>query len=298
MKSCINTSFIHHSKYFACLFFLFFTSCVCSRYYAITGYDYRKITTYQADSVAFDISSLTYRKICDGIEIARLENERLPLIATIIKVSFKNEALKIVATEEGRFRGNFVKPETTFSFAKRFNTNIAINANFFTYRCSVFDPLYKPLGLFIERGKIVSKYNKDFVSVYFGKNKEISVDLERDQDAYFAIAGFNKVIERGKVILRGKSTKTDSRTLLGVDKEENTLFILCIDGEVKKRSRGASLIEATRLLYALGAFEAIELDGGGSSTIVAKIDSVQQQLVPSSKKQLRKVAINLGFIVE
>ena len=111
------------------------------------------------------------------------------------------------------------------------------------------------------------------------------------------IAGFNQVLKDGKIVITGKSKKIDSRTLIGINKTKDILFLLCVDGERKKISEGATLIKATKIMKEIGAYEAIELDGGGSSTLIVKIEGVQHQLVPSSKKQFRKVATNLGFKV-
>ena len=104
-------------------------------------------------------------------------------------------------------------------------------------------------------------------------------------------------IKSGKIVLSGKSKKMDSRTLIGLNHAKDIIFILCVDGERKKISEGATLIKATKIIEKLGAYDAIELDGGGSSTLIAKLDGKQHQIIPSSKKQFRKVATNLGFKV-
>lgn len=306
---------------FLFLFVVCFTSCISPKNIAITGYDYRKLTSVQV-SQKIDLSHLSYTEIADGIFIARIENTSFPLIATIAKVNLKVPSLKIVATEEERFKvnkrtnstsssllQNFVLPETTLSFAKRCDTNLAVNANFFTFKRSFFDKFYKPLGLFINNGKHLSPAKEYFTAMIFSKEKKpviVRVEEDRMEDVeklafdgvQFGIAGYNKIIEDGRIILQGVSKRQDSRTLMGTNKAGDELFILMIDGERKALSRGLSLLDATRLFLQVGVFEGIELDGGGSSTLVAKIDGIQHQLVPASKKQCRRVAVNLGFIVE
>lgn len=280
------------------LVFSFF-SCISSKYVAITGYDYRKITTNQREKL--DFSSINYTKIAEGIFIARIEQASFPLVATIAKIDLKEEHLKIVATEQTRFvlqgfYNGFVKPEKTLSFAKRCNTNLAINANFFNFTTSFLDKLYKPLGLFVSNGMLLSPNREDFAPITFDEAKKVSMQKGSFEDAQFGIAGYNKVIEEGNIVLKGKSKRVDSRTLIGLNKVGDELFILLIDGERKTLSRGLSLIDAARFFLEMGVFEGIELDGGGSSTLVAKIEGVQHQLVPSAKKQCRRVAVNLGFI--
>lgn len=277
--------------------FLLFTSCVSNKYYAITGYSYKKITSYQ-NNESFNLENINYTKIIDGIEIARLANETQPLIATIAKINLKDSNLIIIGTEKTRFkRDGFVLAETTMAFAKRNDTDLAINANFFTFKYSFLDVLYKPLGLYINEGNILSNAHPDFAQIVFTHNKEplISKDFDTSFDVMYGIAGHNQVLKNGKIVISGKSKKMDSRTLIGVNQTKDIIIILCIDGERKKISEGATLIKATKIIEKLGVYDAIELDGGGSSTLIAKIEGKQQQIIPSSKKQFRKVATNLGF---
>ena len=278
---------------------LLLTSCVSNKYLAITGYDYKNITHYQSNE-SFDIEHITYSKIADGIELARLANEAHPLIATIAKINLKNPSLTIINTEKARFKKGFVLAETTLSFAKRNDTTIAINANFFTFKCSFLDSLYKPLGLYINDYSVLSNAHSDFAQLVFSPNREplIQQSFDTSSDVMCGIAGFNQVLKNGSIVITGKSKKNDSRTLIGINKTKDILFLLCVDGERKKISEGATLIKATKIMKEVGAYEAIELDGGGSSTLIAKIDGMQHQLVPSSKKQFRKVATNLGFKIK
>ena len=287
------------SKNIHIFIFLLLTSCISNKYYSITGYDYKNITHYQS-SESFDIEHITYSKIADGIELARLANEAPPLIATIAKIDLKNPSLTIINTEKARFKKGFVLAETTLSFAKRNDTTIAINANFFTFKCSFLDSLYKPLGLYINDYSVLSNAHSDFAQLVFSPNREplIQQGFDTSSDVMCGIAGFNQVLKDGKIVITGKSKKIDSRTLIGINKTKDILFLLCVDGERKKISEGATLIKATKIMKEIGAYEAIELDGGGSSTLIAKINGKQHQLIPSSKKQFRKVATNLGFKIK
>jgi hypothetical protein len=59
------------------------------------------------------------------------------------------------------------------------------------------------------------------------------------------------------------------RTLLGWTKAGDVLLV-AVDGRWPGRSNGATLWEATDLLLELGAYNAVNLDGGGSSTFVTR----------------------------
>jgi exopolysaccharide biosynthesis protein len=59
------------------------------------------------------------------------------------------------------------------------------------------------------------------------------------------------------------------RTAIGVDKRGKYLYLVVIDGRLPGYSKGATLTELANFLIELGAHFAINLDGGGSSTLVA-----------------------------
>jgi hypothetical protein len=65
----------------------------------------------------------------------------------------------------------------------------------------------------------------------------------------------------------GLPTDRHPRTAIGYT-EEGDLLLLVVDGR-QGASRGASLIELAEIMISLGAVEAMNLDGGGSSTMVA-----------------------------
>lgn len=57
------------------------------------------------------------------------------------------------------------------------------------------------------------------------------------------------------------------RTAVGFDARAGLLWMVVVDGRQMPRSAGMSLPELTELLLALGAAEALNLDGGGSSVM-------------------------------
>jgi len=59
------------------------------------------------------------------------------------------------------------------------------------------------------------------------------------------------------------------RTLAGV-RSDGRILLVTIDGRRPGWSAGATLPEAARVMRALGAREALNLDGGGSTTMTVK----------------------------
>lgn len=64
-------------------------------------------------------------------------------------------------------------------------------------------------------------------------------------------------------------TSRHNRTALGM-KKDGTIVMLVVDGRFKNQCEGLSLNELTQVMRWLGCTEAINLDGGGSSTLYVK----------------------------
>lgn len=97
-----------------------------------------------------------------------------------------------------------------------------------------------------------------------------TVDFENIESA---ISGGGIVLKNGvkPSDLGENATGRNPRTLLGTNKEGDTLILMCIDGKraTSSTSIGATLDEAIELMKAEGAYNAMSLDGGGSTTMVA-----------------------------
>jgi exopolysaccharide biosynthesis protein len=68
-----------------------------------------------------------------------------------------------------------------------------------------------------------------------------------------------------QVFVRGRQ----ARTLAGVT-EDGRLLLVTVDGRRPGWSVGMTLPEAARLMRSLGARDALNLDGGGSTTMVVR----------------------------
>ena len=107
------------------------------------------------------------------------------------------------------------------------------------------------------------------------------------------------VVSGGPLLLRGGRRVTDwatepfarafcearhPRTALGV-KADGTLLLITVDGRRPDWSVGMSLPELTDLLLELGAVDAINLDGGGSTTMVVGDQVVNRPSDPSGERE-------------
>ena len=82
----------------------------------------------------------------------------------------------------------------------------------------------------------------------------------------------------------------EPRTALGYNAD--TLFLVVADGRQPKYSTGLTLYELASILIDLGAAEAINLDGGSSSTFV-----VNDKVINKPSGQREREVLNAAFIM-
>ena len=90
-----------------------------------------------------------------------------------------------------------------------------------------------------------------------------------------SVTGSSIILENGNIVENYShndpniNARRHPRTLAGSTKDGNTLILATVDGR-QNASIGATLKEAAELMLELGAYNAINLDGGGSTTLVAR----------------------------
>ena len=80
-----------------------------------------------------------------------------------------------------------------------------------------------------------------------------------------AVSGFQIILREGKNL--GVGTDVHPRTAVGVTRDGRHLLVAVIDGRQPFYSVGATQIETAEMLKQLGAWNAINLDGGGSTSL-------------------------------
>lgn len=107
---------------------------------------------------------------------------------------------------------------------------------------------------------------------------EVSLKIEMDdkwKDANFMLAGGPLLVQQGKANLTidlnsPKVTARSPHTAIAIDQTGNHVFFVTVDGRQPGVSEGMTLKEFANYLVSLGAYQAINLDGGGSTAMVAR----------------------------
>ena len=83
-----------------------------------------------------------------------------------------------------------------------------------------------------------------------------------------SVAGKEILVHEGKVVAPSRSSRAP-RTMIGWNAAGDILLVT-VDGRQRGRANGLTLMEAADLIRRMGAVEALNLDGGGSTTFVKK----------------------------
>jgi hypothetical protein len=123
------------------------------------------------------------------------------------------------------------------------------------------------------------------VAVEYGLNKAAT---------RVAVGGNVVLLHDGKVLAPG-DLEMHPRTAIGIDTDLNRVIIVAVDGR-QEHSRGLTMKETGILLKQMGAEEGLNLDGGGSSTMMSRESGEAVGVVNApSDGHLRSVPNGLGF---
>jgi hypothetical protein len=194
----------------------------------------------------------------------------------------------------------FVRPGTpgepqplqiTSAFLDEYGLQLAINANYFTKVESggLLDWLYVagepayPSGLAMAEGVAYQSPMPDWPSLYITADNHLSFEVE-PPDTWNAITGNYMLLRYGERAIHpitNERTGIHPRTAIGLDRAGTTLTIVVVDGRQPGYSEGLSLWELGDLLREYGVEFALNLDGGGSSTLVIEGPDGRPQVLNS-----------------
>lgn len=104
----------------------------------------------------------------------------------------------------------------------------------------------------------------------------IRADLREDK-IRSVIGGFPFLVNNGKNLVSGNPEATSefylsrtARTAIGIADSTNRLYIVCVDGNQTNYSAGMTLAELADWMIGLGCTRALNLDGGGSTTMMIR----------------------------
>jgi hypothetical protein len=168
--------------------------------------------------------------------------------------------------------------QNTSVFLKSYGVQVAINANFYDPCCTT--PVGTPMnviGLAINDGVVVS-YQESitdssqilFTKAKVGKIVSNNYPPQGTNGIWTAVAGHYVVLANG--VNLGFSTPeantVNPRTAMGLTQDKRYLILMTIDGRQTGWSDGAVDSDTALWLIRFGAYDGLNVDGGGSATMI------------------------------
>ncbi len=120
-------------------------------------------------------------------------------------------------------------------------------------------------GLAASGGAVRSPALPGGASVWFDKDGRVVLsDVPRDGAVAEGMCGFQPVVKDG-VVAAGPGGPQHPRTAIGTDRTGTVVWLVVVDGRQAKYSEGMTLNELGGVMQGLGCWNAVNMDGGGSS---------------------------------
>lgn len=213
------------------------------------------------------------------IETARVDGNH----ADIVRVDLHAPGLHFKTTSAGGTLNTISAPLS--QFVTDHDLQLAVNANFFSPCCSSSVSPESLIGLAVDRGHVVSQpsYSAGNGNVVLVLDRENHAEIKTLKSAndldldniYNAVAGDMLVVRNGVNVAptdnaAGSFDGPNPRTAAGLSFNQRYLYFVTIDGRISGYSSGASLAETGDLMVAVGAWNALNLDGGASTEMVTR----------------------------
>jgi hypothetical protein len=215
-----------------------------------------------------------------------------PLIAHVIVIDTKVSNIALLVTPPDSDSELPLKARTTSQFLVEFGVQIAINGDGFDpwwsnspadYYPRVGEPV-TPLGLTASGGKVYTEgVPKDLgtePTLFISRRNGLSFNKRPDR-IFQAISGDRMLLQQGQIAADLEAGEPDPRTAVGLNKNGRYLILIVVDGRQPFYSEGATFTQLAQLMIDQGAYVAMSLDGGGSSTLVIEGENGEPEVLNS-----------------
>lgn len=210
-----------------------------------------------------------WRPVRPGLDYtaAVLREPRL-LRVHALRVDLAAQGAEIVVSPPQPGPGHETVSERVATFARRHDCAAAINASLFGPVRRVFSGPVNVTGLALFEGRIYSPAVSNLHAVTFDRERRAALALPAvtQSNVWMGVGGLLAVLVDGRNT--EEAGTPEPRSLVGWSADGRHLYLVAMDGRQPGYSEGATPAEAARLLQQLGAHHALNLDGGGSTTLV------------------------------
>jgi hypothetical protein len=217
-----------------------------------------------------------------------------PLVIHVVQIDLATPGLGFLVTPGDPVDGHEVRAQTVSEFLMKYDLQLAINGDFFWpwWYYTIFD--YYPHdndptdvnGFAASDGAVYSNEKADDPrpTLFLSQDNRAGIDQPIGA-VYNAISGLPLIVEDGHISDQIKPDEyyagVHPRSAVGLDREKRRLLLFVIDGRQPNYSEGVTMPELAQIAIEYGAYTALNLDGGGSSTLVVEDAQGQPQVLNS-----------------
>ncbi|MEF7615882.1 phosphodiester glycosidase family protein [Aquincola sp. MAHUQ-54] len=205
------------------------------------------------------------------------------LAVNAMRIDLTDPGIRFMTTPGNGTLAGDTQSQTTGAFLEQHDLQVAVNANFFSPCCAAATQPKDLTGLAISEGQVVSP--ADYNSIPPGGTADSLVITQDNRAAithvapgsdvslfYSAVSGGPVLVNAGEIAVSlapaDSWSAQNPRTAVGISADGSFLLLMTIDGRQPGYSEGATLYETASWLLALGAYQGLNLDGGGSTSMV------------------------------
>ncbi|HEY9173786.1 MAG TPA: phosphodiester glycosidase family protein [Verrucomicrobiae bacterium] len=209
-----------------------------------------------------------WKPIFRGVEVCEGRTVKpRPIQVRAIRVNLREPTIDFLVTPSNGDEPKDAGARTTSEFLTEFGCQVALNGSVFdVFARQRGDPMDIE-GLSLSRGDLYSPPNQwDALLISTNRRAWIARSPVDTRGAFNGLSGFHAIL------LNGTNTGTmkdrHPRSAVGVSRNGRYLILMTVDGRQPGYSEGASTAETAEWMRKLGAHHALNLDGGGSTTLV------------------------------
>jgi hypothetical protein len=217
----------------------------------------------------------------EGVTYAReVRHSPRPMVIHVVTIRLDAPGIGFLVTPGDPKQRRPLHARTTSQFLSEFKVQVAVNGDFFfpwwsralwDYYPHAGDPVELE-GFAASRGVVYSTHpiKNHFPRLYISKDNRILIGKPSARP-YNVLSGNPVLLRHGENLLAQKPPdRLEPRTAIAVDREGKRLFLVVIDGRQPNYSEGATAAELADILRQHGGYDALNLDGGGSTTLVVE----------------------------
>lgn len=223
-----------------------------------------------------DVIEANYTVTKDGESLPTklfIMDVRLSDKVTVLATAAEDDNASIKATKEEQTAIAPISKQLEAMQANRQNINVlgGVNADFYLIKRSnmIKGAMYRGSECLkgdIDEGENLFLVLKDGSAHCMTAEEYLALDKSLIAEA---VSGRQMLLNDG--VAQSDDTHLEPRTAVGVTKSGKRLFILVGDGRRKEYSNGLSYADMAQIFKSLGAYDALNLDGGGSSSFCLSV---------------------------